>query len=36
MLERDDHFPSDAMLGGEMDAIARAIAMGRERRLARV
>ena len=36
MLERDDHFPSDAMLGVEMDAIASAIALGRERRLAGV
>lgn len=36
MLERDDHFPSDAMLGTEMDAISRAIAVGRERRLANV
>ncbi len=36
MLERDDHFPPDALLGSEMDAIANAIAAGRERRLARV
>jgi uncharacterized protein len=36
MLERDDHFPTDAKLGEELDAIAHAIASGRERRLARV
>jgi uncharacterized protein (UPF0276 family) len=36
MLERDEHFPTDAKLGEEMDAIAKAIASGRERRLARV
>ena len=36
MLERDEHFPSDDMLGREMDAIAHAIVTGRERRLARV
>jgi uncharacterized protein (UPF0276 family) len=35
MLERDDHFPDDAELGAELDAIARAVLAGRARRLAR-
>lgn len=34
MLERDDHFPSDHELGEELDAIAGAVARGRERRFA--
>lgn len=36
MLERDDHFPSDHELGEELDAIAGAVARGRERRFAGV
>lgn len=35
MLERDDHFPSDAELGEELDAIVSAVARGRDSRLAR-
>jgi hypothetical protein len=36
MLERDEHFPDDAELGAELDAIGTAVAAGRARRLAGV
>jgi uncharacterized protein (UPF0276 family) len=36
MLERDDHFPSDAELGEELDAVTAALAEGRARRGAHV
>jgi uncharacterized protein (UPF0276 family) len=32
MLERDDHFPPDAQLNTELDAIAAAVARGAARR----
>jgi uncharacterized protein (UPF0276 family) len=32
MLERDEHFPTDAELGQELDEIARAVVRGRDRR----
>jgi uncharacterized protein (UPF0276 family) len=32
MLERDDHFPPDARLNAELDAIAAAVARGAARR----
>ena len=35
MLERDEHFPSDAELDAELDDLTVAIAAGRDRRLAR-
>ena len=32
MLERDDHFPCEAELNAELDAIAGAVARGAKRR----